>query len=209
MWDSVIIITRINRQRSQGEISPVTSRSETGVFPRSHKTLPATVFYGVVMAMADTWADAIAAESARVTSGVTQLCLESRRSSVRAASLCFKSKEHGGRNEAPSDCLESLRVHSGSGSPHPCRMVSTSLQNESRQSLSGCCCWSWEDASLVLWVSSAAAWSRVPAHGSTLISVGLGFLVQTYTHGKKSQACMQTTEQTRNGTYEHGRWRRD
>lgn len=144
-----------------------------------------------------------------MTSGVPQLCLESRRSSVRAAPLCFRAQEHGGRDTAPSDCLESLLVlsGSGSGSPQPCRMVSTSLQNESRQSLSGCCCWSWEDASLVLWVSSAAAWSRVPAHGSTLISVGLGFLVQTYTHGKKSQACMQTTEQTRNGTYEHGRWR--
>lgn len=56
----------------------------------------------------------------------------------------------------------------------------------------------------MLWVSSAAAWSRVPAHGSTLISVGLGFLAQTYTHGKKSQACMQTNEHTRKDASEHG-----
>lgn len=56
----------------------------------------------------------------------------------------------------------------------------------------------------MLWESSAAAWSGVPAHGSTLISVGLGFLVQTYTHGKKSQACMQTNEQTHEDAYKHG-----
>lgn len=54
-------------------------------------------------------------------------------------------------------------------------------------------------------MSSAAAWSCVLAHGSTLISVGLGFLVQTYTHVKKSQACMQTNEWEHKGTYENGR----
>lgn len=58
----------------------------------------------------------------------------------------------------------------------------------------------------MLRVSSAAAWSCVPAHGSTLISVGLGFLVQTYTHIKKSQACMQTNEEKHKDTYEDGRY---
>lgn len=57
----------------------------------------------------------------------------------------------------------------------------------------------------MLRASSAAAWSCVLAHGSTLISVGLGFLAQTYTHIKKSQACMQTDEQKHKDTYEHGR----
>lgn len=53
--------------------------------------------------------------------------------------------------------------------------------------------------------SAAAACSCVPGHGSTLISVGLpGFLAQTYTHIKKSQACMQTDERRHKDTYERG-----
>lgn len=57
----------------------------------------------------------------------------------------------------------------------------------------------------VLSVCSAAAWSCGLAQGSTLISVGLGFLVQTYTHVKKSHACMQPKEQKHKDTYKHGR----
>lgn len=84
-------------------------------------------------------------------------------------------------------------------------MVSTSLQNESRQSLSGCCSWSWEGSVCVLGACSAAIWSFGLAQGSTLISVGLGSLVQTYTHVKKSHACMQTNEQKHKDTYKQ--WR--
>lgn len=87
-------------------------------------------------------------------------------------------------------------------------MVSTSLQNESRQSLSGCCSWSWEGGEWVLDACSATVWSFGLAQGSTLISVGLRFLVQTYTHVKKSHACMQTNEQKHKDTYKH-RWNKD
>ena len=57
----------------------------------------------------------------------------------------------------------------------------------------------------MLCASSAAAWSCGLAQGSTLISVGLGFLVQTYTHVKKSHACMQTNGQKHKDTYKHRR----
>lgn len=87
-------------------------------------------------------------------------------------------------------------------------MVSTSLQNESRQSLSGCCSWSWEGGEWVLGACSATVRSFGLAQGSTLISVGLGSLVQTYTHVKKSHACMQTNEQKHKDTYKK-RWNED
>lgn len=57
----------------------------------------------------------------------------------------------------------------------------------------------------VLCACSAAAWSCGLAQGSTLISVGLGFLAQTYTHVKKSHACMQTNEQKHKDAYKHRR----
>lgn len=70
----------------------------------------------------------------------------------------------------PSDCLESRRSGLGSLKLLLLRMVSTSLQNESRHSLSGFSGWGH-------WSEVACSWGF--AQGSTLISVGLVSLPET------------------------------